>query len=721
MNRNARSLLYVSGCSLFLTLTLAPAAHAQNSTLAPLPEVVVTASRLDLIGLATTASQGSVTKEELDLRPAYRVGQLLESTPGLVVTVHSGEAKANQYLARGFNLDHGTDVANFFDDMPINRATNAHGQGYSDLNFIIPELASGLDYTKGTYYPSIGDFGAVASEHLKMADSIPNQMEFSAGTLGDYRAYLGGTHAFDDQDRVLAALDLSHVDGPFTHPDNYRKIAAALRFSHGAPTDGYDLTVLYYHGLGSFSTDQPLRAVQEGLIDRFGTLDPSDGARNERLSVSGHYAKQADNWQFTTNVYYVHSRQTLFNDFTHFLDDPINGDQEQQDEDRNMAGGGAALKVVNRIFGLETQTTFGVQGRYDSVFIDRRHTNNRNVLDYCEEEQLSGPAIPYSIGNTACSADQVQLGDVGLYVENATRVTPWFRWDIGAREEYYTGHDDSLIPGFDGTANVDATTSTTLFQPKGSFIFGPWLKTEFYVSAGRGFHSDDIRGVLQSVPIQGIPAAAGPTPLLVRADGEEIGFRSDLIPKVKVQFAVFNIDLQSELIYDQDEGQDQASAPSNRYGAELSAEYRPFPFLELNTDLTASHARFTGGNLAAFGLGGDHIPNAPGFIGSFGLILDNLGPYYGGLQVRALGQIPLTDDNTEKDAGYTETNVNAGYKINPHLRVGVEVFNLFDVKANAGAYYYTSRLPGESLDGIADHQNHPLEPLSARFAVTATF
>ena len=154
---------------------------------------------------------------------------------------------------------------------------------------------------------------------------------------------------------------------------------------------------------------------------------------------------------------------------------------------------------------------------------------------------------------------------------------------------------------------------------------------------------------------------------------------------------------------------------------ELSAEYHPFPFLELNTDLTASHARFTGGNLDAFGLGGNHIPNSPGFVGSFGALLDNFGPYYGGIEVRVLGQYPLTDDDTAKDAGYTETNVNAGYKINRNLKVQVDIFNLFNERANAAAYYYTSRLPGEPLDGLDDHQNHPLEPISARFAVTATF
>src|SRR6201996_2450037 len=184
----------------WMSAFVAASAYADDAA-APddqLSEVTVTTSRLNLLGTANTASQGAVTEEELALRPAYRVGQLLESVPGLVVTVHSGEGKANQYLARGFNLDHGTDIANFMDDMPINRPTNAHGQGYSDLNFIIPELIDGLDYTKGTYFASVGDFGAVASDHMHMANSIANQISLSAGTLGNDEAFLGGTHRFDD-------------------------------------------------------------------------------------------------------------------------------------------------------------------------------------------------------------------------------------------------------------------------------------------------------------------------------------------------------------------------------------------------------------------------------------------------------------------------------------------------------------------------------------------
>ena len=700
------------------------AALAQTAVAGPptrLSEVVVTASRLDLIGTAVSASEGSVTPEEIRLRPAYRVGQLLETIPGLVVTIHSGEGKANQYLARGFNLDHGTDIANFFDDVPINRPTNAHGQGYSDLNFIMPELIDGLDYTKGTYYASVGDFGAVVSDHMHMADSIPNQISLAAGTLNDDEVFIGGTHAFDADDRLLGAFELGHTDGPFTHSDNFQKYAGALRYSHGNAADGYDLTALYYHGDGNFTTDQPLRAIQEGLIDRFGTLDPSDGTHDERLSLSSHYATTGQAWRFASNVYFIHSKQTLWNDFTHFLDDPIHGDQEQQDENRDTAGGAAAFTLDHPLGPFESHTTVGVQARYDDIYIDRRHTVGRQVLDYCEEEQPSGPAIAYSVGQTACSEDRVQTADLGVYISNSTRFTRWFRTDLGLREEYYRGYDHSLLPGFDGTANFDGSTSQTLFQPKGNFVFGPWASTEFYLSAGRGFHSDDVRGVTQTVPIQGIPAAAGPTPLLVRADSEEVGLRSDLIPKVKVQLALFNVHLQSELIYDQDEGQDQASAPSRRDGVELSTEYHPLPFLELNADLTASHARFTGENLEAFGLGGNHIPNAPGFIGSVGALVDNLGPFYGGLEIRMLGSYPLTDDNTVKDSGYTETNVNLGYHLTSRVKAEAEIFNLFDVHADAAAYDYVDRLPGEPADGVQDHHIHPLEPISARFRITANF
>ena len=493
-----------------------------------------------------------------------------------------------------------------------------------------------------------------------------------------------------------------------------------LRYSHGTAADGYDVTAMYYHGVGLFSTDQPRRAVLEGLIGRYGTLDPSDETRNERLSLSGHFAREGADWSLRSNAYFVHSRQTLFNDFTHFLEDQVDGDQEQQDENRNLFGGGAALTSRARIGGIENDTTLGVQGRYDDVFVDRRHTVQRQVLSYCKLLQADGSVDAYAIGQTACTADQVQEYDTGLYLDNVTRFTPWLRTDVGVREEFVGADDRNLLPGRP-FSTTPFNRDLTLFQPKGSVTLGPFHKTELYVSLGRGFHTNDIRSVSGTVILEGVPGVAGVTPLVTKVDGEEIGLRSDIISHTHVQFAAFNVKVQSEQTYDQDQGEDVPGPPSKRSGVEFSAQYQPVSFLELNTDLSFSHARYSTPFLAAFGDSGSFIPLAPNFVGSFGAIVDSLGPFYGGLQVRILGSYPLISDNSQRDAGYSETNVNFGYHVSRNLKAQIEVFNVFDIKANAAAFYYPTIIPGDNGVPTTDHQNHPLEPISARFSISATF
>jgi hypothetical protein len=678
-------------------------------------EVKITASRIDLLGTATTASQGSVTAEELDLRPAYRVGQLLESVPGLVVTVHSGEGKANQYLARGFNLDHGTDIANFVDDMPINRPTNTHGQGYSDLNFLMPEVSSGLDYTKGPYYASVGDFGSVASTHMRLANEIPDQVSLAGGTLGLYNAFVGGTTHFTEDDRLLGGLYYGHVDGPYTNPDDFRKVAGTLRFSHGTVANGYSATAMYFHGAGNMTTDQPLRAIQEGLISRWGSLDPSDGMRSERFSLSGHYAVTGDTWRSSSSLYFIRSRMILWNDFTHYVDDPVNGDQEEQYERRSTAGGQIAFTISRKLGPIDNDFSVGVQLRDDDAYVNRLHTLQRIPLSYCSVEQPTGPAIQAPAPGGICNADQVHLLDLGTYLEATSHWTTWLRTVLGIREEYYRASDHSQTTGFKGAQ------SETLFQPKGSLILGPFAGTELYFSAGRAFHSDDVRGVFGTVPLEGIPGTAGRTPLLAPTNGVEFGVRSTLAPGLAAQLAVFQQSFNSELRYDADAGQDAASAPSRRQGLELSAEYRPAAWIELNTDLAFSRARYRG-DLAAYDLAGPYIANAPTFIGSFGVLIDNLGPWFGGLQWRKLGPYPISDgDQYPRDPGYSEINVDAGYKLTTHLKLQLSIFNLTNTRANSSAYYYTTRIQGEPPGGVAGIQVHPLEPISGLLKLTATF
>jgi hypothetical protein len=695
-----------------------PKAIAGPDEAAPASEVVVTASRLDLLGKAETASQGVVTRKEVELRPIARIGQLYETLPGLVVTIHSGEGKANQYLLRGFNLDHGTDFASFVDGMPVNRPTNAHGQGYSDQSFLMPQIISGIDYTKGPYYAAIGDFGAVGSAHVHLLDVLPGEASASFGTFGDEEVYIGGTHHLSGDDRVWAAIDLAHIDGPWDPPGDFRKGQAAFRYSHGTESQGFSLTGMYYQSRGRLTTDQPLRAYQQGLIGRFNVLDPTDASKSERASLSARYATSGSNWSFSGGAYFIQSTMTLWNNFTHFLFDPVNGDQEEQDEDRKTLGADAAYTLFLKPIGLQSDTVFGVVARYDDAFVDHKHTLQRQPLDYCPIVQDDGSVVNEPALNTNCQADQAHVLDIGPYVENTTHWTGWLRTVFGVREEYYWAHDVSQTTGFTGSRHQ------FLFQPKGSIVLGPWMRTELYVSAGRGFHSDDIRGVLGTVAVQSLPGAAGATPLLAPATGEEIGLRTDIVPRLSVQVAVFREDFRSEQRYNADVGQDSAFAPSRRQGVEVGAQYRPWPWLELNTDLTWAKARYQGDaqTFADFGLDGPFIANAPSFIGSAGVLVDNLGRWFGGLQWRRLGAFPISDgDPDPKDKGYSEVNVDLGYKLSSHLKAQVSVFNLLDTHANAAAYFYTSRLPGEPLEGVDDFQIHPLEPRSARFTLTASF
>lgn len=720
--------LFTAGaCLLFPVATLAQMApttptapSAQTEPTGPtveIPPVDVVASRLDVLGTATTASQGTVTPEEIELRPVYRIGQLLESIPGLVVTVHSGEGKANQYLIRGFNLDHGTDFATYVDDMPVNEPTHAHGQGYTDLHFLMPELIGGLDYTKGTFYPEIGDFGAMGSTHIKLADEIPTQVSVSAGTLRDDRVFAGGTYHLDNGDRLVAAGAVGHLDGPWAHPDDYNSYDGTLHYTHGDTLDGFDLTAMAYHGAGNLTTDQPASAYQDGLISRFGTLDPSDGSFAERFSLDGHYYVSGDDWTLATGLYAIRSRLTLWNDFTHYLIDPVNGDQEQQDETRTTEGGQSIYTRKDTLFGLDVETEAGAMVRHDNEYIDRRHTEGRVTLQSCAGYGVvAGFQIP--LGNYVCNADLVSLDDVGVFVQNTVHWLPWLRTVTGLREEYYDGHDDSLVTGFSGGA------SQAMLQPKGSLILAPWADTEFYLSAGQGFHSNDLRGVLGTFPV----AAQNPyqtTPLMTRITSEEIGMRSDAIPKTNLTVAVFREHFDSFLTYDADSGVDDAGPPALLWGGEISAQVHPTPWLELTGDFNVTRSRYVTNNIAPYAasLGsptGLYMPNAPAYIGSFGVIVDNLGPWFGGIELRMLGPYSLVNDNSLRSPGYKEVNLDIGYRFNEKLKLTLAIFNLFNTTAAASQYAYEYQVSPTAAPQTGTTY-HPLEPLSARLTLTAYF
>jgi len=702
-----------------------PNAPAPGTDDQPLQEVTVTAQRLSLIGTAQTASEGVIVNDELTLTPAFRPGQVLETVPGLDVTVHSGEGKANQYLMRGYNLDHGTDLAVFVDDMPVNEPTHAHGQGYADINFMMPELATDVSYTKGTYYANEGDFASVGSVHINYLDSIPPQVSETVGTMDFQRTFLAGSTAAGSG-TLLGAFELQHYDGPWTTPGDQRKVNSVLRFSSGDASRGFTVTAMFYHDLWNAQTDQPERALTEGLIPSvYGILDPTDAGYAQRASLSSVFHEALGEGIWTASAYVISSRLYLWNDFTHLLVDPINGDQEQQHEDRETVGADSSYAWSSQLFGVDTDWTTGLHARFDFNDVQRIPTQDRVPLTAA---QLAAVDYPSSYSES----DVVHLGSVAGYFQITSHWTTQLRSVLGFREDYMYGIDS-------GTNHGNA--SGALPEPKASLIYRLNESTELYASAGRGFHSDDLRGVDQA-RIEGRPGA----PLIASQTGEEIGVRKDLFDRrVSATLALYSLVAQSETTYDPDIGQDVAGPGSHRMGYEVNVTYQATRWLELYGSYSGDRARYTSPLDDGTGHLGDYLPNAPFATGSFNVYVHELGAWSGGIAYRYLGAYPLTsgpcaDAAVKVDfpglatcaqaptpkgevfgSGYGEWNADLRYALRHGWSIGLAGYNLLNKKANAMEYFYVDRLPGESPDGEADVHFHPLEPISGRLTIAKTF
>lgn len=679
--------LSIAACT-FAGFGHAAVACAQEAARDP-DEIIVTASTLDLLGIAQTSSQGSLTRQEIAQRPAYRTGQYLESVPGLAVTAHSGEGKANQYLLRGFNLDHGTDFATYVDGVPVNQRTHAHGQGYTDLNFLIPELVSGIDFTKGSYFAAEGDFSAVGSARLRLLDRLPATVTIGAGTLGDRRLFVAGSKSLGASGSLLAALEHFRLDGPWDNPDQLRRYNGVLRWTDGSVNDGVSVTAMGYSGRWNATTDQPVRAIEQGLIGRFGSVDPSDGGRSFRYSLSVRLAKPLGEERIEAELYGVRQILTLWSNFTHFLDDPERGDQHAQNDRRWYFGGNLSMDCEFAMGGTQHSVRLGTQSRADSIRVNLRPTEER---------------IPFGTDRD----NRVKEFSVAGFIEHQARWTPWLRTTVALRGDYFAIRDHDLLSGERGRDDAG------LIQPKASVALGPWAKTEVYFSAGRGFHSNDARaGRLEEG--DGTVGFRRP-PLIVRSSSFEAGLRTNIVPHLTASITAFQTDFQSELTYIADVGQTEAGRPSRRRGVEFTGQLRPFPWLELNANLAFNRARYRDGDPAT-----RFIEDAPKFTGAVGVLVDNLGPWSGSLAWRKLGSHPLLDDNSIRSKGYSEINAGIGYKFGGSLSVRADVYNLTNSKDNAADYFYTTRLPGEPPEGVDGLQSHPLEPRSLRVSLTASW
>ncbi|GAB3390059.1 TonB-dependent receptor [Massilia agri] len=650
-----------------------------------LQRVLVEGSRINQIGMTDSASSGTVNAKDLENRTVYRPGELLEATPGLIASQHSGEGKANQFYLRGFNLDHGTDLATWVDGMPVNQRSHAHGQGWTDLNFLIPELVTRLDYRKGPYSSLDGDFASAGKASLAYANRLVapvatvtlGQDEYARTVLAGSPEVAGGN--------LLYALELMKNDGPWTRPDGYRKVNAVLRYSRGYSNNGWTVTAMHYQGHWN-STDQiPLRAVQNGQLGRFDAIDLSDGGEAKRSSISGNWRRTTQDAATSLNAYVIRNQLDLYSNFTYFLNDPVNGDQFAQPDRRVTTGldGSHTWHAYKSADGkVASDMTVGFQLQNDNIFNGLYDTRARQRIATTRE-------------------DHIVETSGAVYLENATMWSDALRTVVGVRANRYRFNVDGDRLENSGRAY------DTLVTPTLSVAYAPWKHTELYLNYGHGFHSNDARGTVASVD----PKTLDPvdrTPGLVRSRGMELGLRTVAIPNMETTVSVYRLDFASELTYIGDAGNTEAGDPSRRHGVELSNVYRANKWLSLNFDAAYARARSRGGNPD-----GDRIPGAVEGVAQVGLTVDRVGPWSGALRLRYFGPRPLIEDDSVRSHASTTLNGRIGYRIGKDMRLELEGFNLTNRRDSAIDYYYESRLANEAA-GREDIHFHPIEPRTFR-------
>ncbi len=631
-------------------------------------EVYVFGKRRNDIGMAQSASEGTVSFARFADRPLTRPGELVEVVPGMAATQHSGNTKANQYFLRGFNLDHGTDFSVSLDGVPFNLRTHGHGQGYLDLNGIIPEVIETIAYRKGPYFADMGDFSNAGGAAFRtFASGTPSYIQTTIGENGYGRAL--GVFGFGQ--RGFLAVEGDTYRGPFDHPDNLRKLDIIGRFSLG----NWSLTGLAYDAHTNSNDQIPQRAIDSGLISPLGAIDPSDGGKTSRYLLS--LQRQAsDGWN--GGLYVQRYTLALFSNFTYDLNDPVHGDQFEQVDQRWVYGGSLSHTWAQPVAGFTLRS--GAEARYDDIGrVGLYRTEKRQVLSTVRQDA----AREYS---------------AAVYTDASRSFGP-VRMTAGLRLDTIGGSVRSDDPRNSGDA------SDTLLSPKFTAAWRVSKSIELYADAGNGFHSNDLRGATITV-VPGSNDPADPVSLFAASSGSELGARYSK-SGLTATASLWTLHLDSELIYSGDGGDTASTGATGRTGIEVLVDYSPSPRLDINLAAAASHARYNNG---------DYIPNALEYVVTGGITAQLTSRLTATLTGRILGPAPLIEDNSARSDATAFFNGLVDYDFGA-FNVKLECLNLFDSHGDEIQYFYTSRLPGEPAEGVDDYHIHPFEPRTFRISL----
>jgi outer membrane cobalamin receptor len=649
-------------------------AHAHEA----MPTIDVVAHYDNAIGNSDAASQGVVQADLLHSRALVRPADALEFIPGMVVTQHSGDGKANQYFLRGMNLDHGSDFATSVNGIPVNLPTHAHGHGYSDLNLLIPELVQNVHYKKGPYFASEGDFSSAGSAQFLYRTELPRDLlDVSVGQRGYVRGLAADSRSMSDGVTLLSAIEHVQNDGPWAVHEHLRKLNAQFILSSGSPREGWTTSVSAYRASWTATDQVPLSLINNGTLGRYESLDPTDGGYTQRTSVSGTWHQASEQSRTHINWYALQYDLDLFSNFTYFQK-RAQGDQFAQSDHRTAIGGAVARSWLGVWGDRAMVNTLGVQLRQDRIRVGLFNTQAR-VTDNV---------------NGTVRDDTVQQTQAGIYANQELTWSPWLRSSVGLRADQLNAHVDS----HDNAANSGASHASQL-SPKLSLIFGPWQHTEFFYNRGKGFHSNDARGMTD---------ANAPVPGLVATRGQELGLKSQAFTHLQTTLAVWQLDVDSELVYVGDAGNTVAGRPSRRTGVEWSNHWTPSRHWLLDANLAWTRPRYTDGAIA-----GEYIVNGVTRVAHFNVTMREVGPWSASVGLRYIGAAPLIENNSVQSSSSLTTNLRVSRRLNADLDVSFDVLNLSNRLNNDISYYYASRVTAavSSQDGV---HVHPAEPRTLR-------
>jgi hypothetical protein len=700
------------------SLLVVPIARAAGPTGPELETITVVAT-----GTAnmSAASAGDVSQQQIASVPLLRPAAVLENVPGLLVTQHSGEGKANQYFMRAFNLDHGTDLALEVDDMPVNLPTHAHGQGYADLNFLIPELSADLHYKKGAYFADEGDFATAGAARIELTNVTPRAMTLAGGDDGYRRVLLVGSDSLA-RGTLLGAVELYRNDGPFDVPDDYRRLNGLLRYRRGDAQDYATLTAMAYSGRWTATDQIPLTAIESGVVDRFGSLNPTDGGKTERYSLSFNRVWRTEGGLGQLSAYVIRYRLDLWSTFTYYLSDPVNGDQLLQHDDRVVYGSKASKTWRANRWGAVITNVAGLEARVDDI---------RDVGIF--------PTVQRHVVGTTQNASVTQTS-VAAFLENSVQWRPWLRTVAGVRADTFDFDVEDRMVNADGSCDIRSDPlgcdtgrrRASIVSPKLGLVLGPWRKTTYFINFGTGYHSNDARGVTRDGENPEAPAV---TPL-TRAVGAEVGVTSRSIPRWETSLDVFLLKLRSELVFSGDAGGTEPSGASTRSGIEWGNTLHFTDWLSGQLNAAFTTARFDhdtnpddlGCADAApshpceghIGIVGRYIPNSPTSVIDAALTIKRPTGWFASLRARHFGESPLVEDGSARSAAYTTVDAQIGFESGRRWMLALDVFNIADVRWNDIEYYYVSRLRTQPSPQ-ADYVVHPGVPRTFRARIQYQF